>query len=207
MLLYLVRHGERATKSYNSILSHDKGLTHLGKKQAKVLADLLKEEIQAIYSSSFPRAMQTAKPIAKASKLKIQKVASFAEVNVGKWNGIPKEKIEIVRPGERKEWHAHPETFRFPGGENLEELEKRVMPALNNIIKNETKHGNNKLCIVAHEAIVIMIASKLTRRSISDFHKDLVDKASITIIETKNGKDGNIIIYNDTRHLEGIENK
>ena len=65
--IYLVRHAEKLTESKNPVL------TVCGKKRAEQLASLLsKAGIDAIYSTSYQRTMQTAKPLAKKQKMAIK---------------------------------------------------------------------------------------------------------------------------------------
>lgn len=206
MLLYLVRHGDRATTTYNSIPRQDKGLTPKGKIQAELLAERLKnEKIQALYSSAFPRALQTASAISKMTGLKQTVVEAFGEVNVGAWNGFSKEELRARMPEEYDEWHSHPEKYRFPGGEGLAEVKKRVMPALEEIL-NSHKHEN--ICIVTHEAVIeIIVISLLPGKSLSDFHKLKVDKASLTVLDVNSSEKfrANLLLHNDTSHLKGLE--
>lgn len=74
MAIFLVRHGQD-TDNANKILNgrRDTDLTELGKKQARIVAQKLKNnQIQAIYSSPLRRAYETAKIIAE--ELGINKV-------------------------------------------------------------------------------------------------------------------------------------
>jgi len=205
MLLYLVRHGERATKNYNSRPKLDKGLTPEGREQAELLAGRLQEErIHSLYSSDFPRALQTAQPIARKLGLKVEVRKAFGELDVGEWNGLKGEELEERMPGESKKWHSHPERYRFPGGEDLDEFRTRVMSALGKIIESERKRGRDRICIVTHEAMVRAVyCSLLPGVSLKDFHKLVIDKASVTVIETDGRRgDGRLVMLNDTRHLK-----
>jgi len=65
--IYLVRHAEKLTDSNNP------SLTVCGKQRAKQLASLLaKANVSSIYSTSYQRTMQTARPLAKQSKIPVK---------------------------------------------------------------------------------------------------------------------------------------
>jgi 2,3-bisphosphoglycerate-dependent phosphoglycerate mutase len=78
--IFLVRHCEKAIESTNN-----PNLSENGQKSAQHLAEILKNAgIEAIYSTSTKRTMQTGEPLAKALNLNIQvydpKDSTFAEV-------------------------------------------------------------------------------------------------------------------------------
>jgi len=65
--IYLVRHAEKLADSKNP------ALTTCGKARAKLLASMLsKANITAIYSTSYQRTMQTARPLADLHKMAIK---------------------------------------------------------------------------------------------------------------------------------------
>lgn len=65
--IYLVRHAEKLAESKNP------ALTRCGKARAELLASLLsKTHITAIYSTSYQRTMQTARPLANLQKMAIK---------------------------------------------------------------------------------------------------------------------------------------
>ena len=65
--IYLVRHAEKVTDGKNPVL------TSCGKVRAELLASMLsKTNISAIYSTSYQRTMQTARPLAKLQKVAVR---------------------------------------------------------------------------------------------------------------------------------------
>jgi len=65
--IYLVRHAEKLADSQNP------SLTACGKKRAEQLANILsKADISAIYSTSYQRTMQTARPLAKQREMPVK---------------------------------------------------------------------------------------------------------------------------------------
>lgn len=77
MKLYLIRHAQAESnveKKVNDSLRRKINLTKLGKKQSEYAAKKLKNiKLQAIFSSQFPRSLQTAKIIDKYHNSKIIK--------------------------------------------------------------------------------------------------------------------------------------
>jgi broad specificity phosphatase PhoE len=205
MLLYLVRHGDRATKTYNSIERLDRGLTEKGIAQVRLLAVRLKnEKLGALYASPFPRTRQTASAIAGQTGLKPVFINAFRELDIGRWNGFMSWELDAAMPGERRRWYSKPESYRFPGGENVRELRARVMPALRKIIRSHSR-VDDRVCIVTHQAVIQMAVCVLIPGvSLADFHEYAVDKASLTVLETRGRKDGGsrIVLYNDLSYLK-----
>lgn len=86
--IYLVRHAEKVTNKKNPDLSV------CGKERATQLASILSmAHITAIYSTSYERTMQTAKPIAELNEVKIE-------------NYQPKELKELSTRLKNKQEHA-----------------------------------------------------------------------------------------------------
>ena len=90
MHLYLIRHGQSLInlaewESGNT----DEGLTDLGKQQAAALARWMPEhvtDIDAIYSSTMRRALETAEPLAQAYKQKLHYDDSLREIGNNRWD-------------------------------------------------------------------------------------------------------------------------
>ena len=66
---------------------------------------------------------------------------------MGRWEGLTFREIREREPDGAARWLADPVTVRFPGGENLEDLRARVMPALAEIL---ARHAGRRVAVVAH---------------------------------------------------------
>src|SRR5271166_675596 len=87
--------------------------------------------IGAVISSPLLRACQTARIIAKELGLGQPRVdPRLMEVGYGGWEGLTQQEIAERWPNELKEWKKAPGSFRFPGGENLEAVGRRLFDFL-----------------------------------------------------------------------------
>jgi len=133
-LLLLIRHGENDHIKKGRMAGRTPGvpLNERGREQAEALAQALAGvPVKALYSSPLERAMQTAEPIARACKLKIQVEPGLLESDVGKWQG---RSWKMLRRS--KSWKIvinAPSRFRFPEGESFPEMQARVASALDRI--------------------------------------------------------------------------
>ena len=154
--IFLVRHGQDMD-NIKGILNgrRDTGLTELGKEQAKIVADKLKDDnIQVIYSSPLKRAFQTAKIIAK--ELNIEEVIieeDLTEREFGILTGkpltdIPKYTNKILKT-EKVNYF-----LKVEGSEDFPILYKRAKRVLSKLQKNQE---NKNILAVTHGDIGKMI--------------------------------------------------
>jgi broad specificity phosphatase PhoE len=66
---------------------------------------------------------------------------------MGRWEGLTFREIGEREPEARRDWLANLTTFPFPGGENVEHLRARVLPALREIL---ARHAGGRVAVVAH---------------------------------------------------------
>lgn len=118
-------------------------LTERGIAQAEALGKTLKKKkISVIYASPYFRTQQTAKIISKLTGAKIITDERLGEINTGIFNGRPIQ--------EHKKFFANPlEEFykRPPGGENLNDVKKRMFVFLRDI---NSRHRGDNIAIISH---------------------------------------------------------
>ena len=154
--LILVRHGETDWNRVNRIQGWlDIPLNEEGIKQAEKLAkELSGMKIKAVYSSPLQRALQTARAVAGEYRLEIKKIPDIKEINFGEWQGL------LVSEAKRKykklyaQWLHEPLEVTPPGGENLEEVSRRVENACRKIVGN---HPRETVCLVTHKVTASLI--------------------------------------------------
>ncbi|MBN2204357.1 MAG: histidine phosphatase family protein, partial [Thermoleophilia bacterium] len=90
----------------------------------------------------------------------------LAETHRGRWEG--RLFVDIVRdePDEWYAYRAHPEAFRFPGGESLAEQQRRVLAAL----RDAALDGRTVLA-VTHGGAIRLVRRFLDRRGIRTCHE------------------------------------
>ena len=196
----MIRHGFSTANDvglFAGLLDVD--LTEIGKKQARLCAEALKnEKLDAIYSSDRSRAYDTAVPIAETHGLEIIKCPELREINGGDWEGMLYNDIETTYAEEYSIWRYDIGRARCTGGESLCELSSRVLAALKEIAKaNEGKY----ICITTHATpirAVCTAAAGLPAERMAEVK--WVGNASFNIFDYEDGKFTAVRI-SDTSHL------
>lgn len=145
MEIFLVRHGESTANRDNLIQGQlNTQLSMLGKKQAKLVANRLKNyNFDYIYSSDLKRAKNTANQINYFHNRKLILDLRLREINRGKWQGRKKSEVDFNSlPGTNFE-------KRTPNGESIIDQDKRINEFISQII-NTHKNQNHKVLIVSH---------------------------------------------------------
>ena len=206
-ILILIRHGQSIWNLQNRFTGGiDVPLTRKGIKQAKKAGKELKKlgiSIDHVYSSKLSRSVETARFIISNleslnKNKKITQVFALNERDYGDLSG--KYKDELVKTyGEKKvlEWRR---SYRIkpPGGENLEDVLKRVKPFLNKKIIPLLKKGKNVLCVAHGNALrAFRIATgEYTEKNIFDIH---IPPCVPVIYEYKNNDKKNILSVKDSK--------
>jgi alpha-ribazole phosphatase len=150
--IHLIRHGQVAGHDqprYNG--QTDVGLTELGLAQYHKLKEhLAGERISACYTSDLSRCVIGAEIISARFGIAPVRRSQLRELNIGIWEGLAWDEITQRWP---EEWQARLDdlvNYRVPEGENLLDLEARVMPALAEIL--ELHHGQ-EILVVGHGGV------------------------------------------------------
>ncbi len=135
MELWLVRHGDTITEEDGLYKPHN-GLTELGIEQAKSVAAVLAETtFDVCYSSTLPRAVQTAQIFSDLTSNPFTQIEKLNEIEVGRIEDAPVEiKQRIINHGMRLDFSAF-------GGENEAEFSARIAQGLG-ILLNDAKSKN-----------------------------------------------------------------
>lgn len=159
MKLIIVRHGQTNFNELHQLDGrHETELTPLGKKQAGQLAEKLKGyKINKIFSSPLKRAIDTANIIIESNPVEeMILVPEFTEIDCGKTTGMTKAEIGTKFPELVSEWEKNTDP-PFPEGESLRDVEKRAIPKLLEIIKNNpdstvliSGHGSLNIALIGY---------------------------------------------------------
>ncbi|MGH3873427.1 MAG: histidine phosphatase family protein [Pseudonocardiaceae bacterium] len=155
--LVLVRHGESRATVDRMIGGHEgcRGLTELGRRQAKALADRLIRtgelaQTSALIASVLPRAVETAEIVAPTlGGLKVVQDCDFCEFHAGAADGLSWEQVrECYQP----EQYQH-DQFRplAPGAESRAAFFTRVGTALAGVA---AEHAGATVVIVCHGGVI-----------------------------------------------------
>jgi alpha-ribazole phosphatase len=196
--ILLVRHGITKLHTGDRFWGKtDIALNNAGIKQAGQLRNRLSQEkLSAIYSSPLSRARSTAEIIAAGHKVEVTPCEDICECNFGYIEGLTYEEIKKLYPALAKEL-SDGKAVTFPGGETLEQLDRRVRSFLKRLIRH--KPGDTVL-VVAHGGPIRLIICDLLGLGIEHWTQLRIDRASLSIVETYTGS--NILsLLNDTSHL------
>jgi probable phosphoglycerate mutase len=199
--LLLVRHGESAplpaSGDFPRLDGHaDPELTAAGRRQAELLADRLQRAgIDAIYTSTLRRTVQTAAPLAGRLGLEPITEPGLREVFLGEWEGGMFRKLE----SERSELTAR--VWRdgtwdlVPGAESSDGFATRVRDAVERICG---ANPGRRVLVVAHGGVIGQVIASATAANALAFVR--CDNASISHLVVH----GDLWIvrrFNDTAHL------
>lgn len=197
--LLLVRHGRtklhRADRFWGST---DIALSDIGIRQAGQLRHrLVKEKINAVYTSTLSRARSTTDIITSRRKIKITTCKELNECNFGYIEGLTFAEISQLYPELAEELLSR-KTISFPGGESLEDLDNRVRSFLDRLDKHKEKET---VLIVAHGGPLRLIICNLLGLGLEHWLQLRVEHASLSIVETH--PQGTVLtLLNDTSHLK-----
>ena len=181
--LLLVRHGDTKLNSGKRFWGQtDVELSASGIRQAERLRDrLATEKIDAIYTSNLSRASVTAEIIASRHQSKTIICAELRETNFGKVEGLTFNEICQLYPELIEPWSNWSLALRFPGGESVEELAKRVSQFLPRLEKHTS---GETILIVAHSASLRLLICHLLGIELQYWRQFRLDLASLSILET-----------------------
>ncbi|MDD2735647.1 MAG: alpha-ribazole phosphatase [Desulfuromonadaceae bacterium] len=150
--IYLIRHGQVAgfdQPRYNG--QADVALTEFGIEQYHLLKERLADKnISACYTSDLSRCTTGAGIICEALGIEPTAHRELRELNIGVWEGLAWQEIQDKWPDG---WQARLDdlvNYRVPQGENLLDLEARVMPIISDIVE---RHSGEEVLVVAHGGV------------------------------------------------------
>lgn len=157
--LYLARHGRVADGHTHRYHGHnDIHLSPQGVRQLEQLATQLSPlPLAAVYASDLARAFKGAEILCRGRNLTPQAIPEFREVHFGVWEGLTLEEIARQYPEELKGRLQDLANYRIPGGESLMDVRRRVLPRLEQILR---QHPGQAVALVAHAGINRVILSE-----------------------------------------------
>jgi alpha-ribazole phosphatase len=150
--IYLIRHGQVVGHEQPHYNGHaDVALTEHGVEQYHLLKERLADKpITACYSSSLSRCTIGAKVICGELGIVPVPRPELRELNIGVWEGLTWTEIKERWP---VEWQARLDdlvNYRVPQGENLLDVQARVMPVITEIL---AKHAGEDILVVGHGGV------------------------------------------------------
>ena len=179
-LFLLVRHG--LTPTTGKVLPGRAAGLHLadaGQAQARDAAERIAalSRVDAVYASPLERARETAAPIAKAKGLRVRIDKGLLECDFGDWTGEELKKLMKL-----PEWGTvirAPSTFRFPGGESFNEMQVRIVSAIDRL---RAVHKGGVVVCVSHADPIKAAVAHAMGTHIDLFQRIVISPCSVTAI-------------------------
>jgi isoleucyl-tRNA synthetase len=153
---FLMRHGEGEHNVKNIMSTSIKNNHHLTKKGKEVVEksaqSLVDKKIDFIYASDFVRTKETAEIVAKNLGYPIEKIIydeRLREIDIGTLDGITFDEYRSYYKNPEERFEKTP-----PGGENLEEVKKRVVDF---VLEIDATHKNKNIIIISHDGPLFLL--------------------------------------------------
>jgi broad specificity phosphatase PhoE len=185
MRLVLVRHGESVTNAEKRLPVEDTPLTEKGVQQAHLFAELLSNHgVEQLYASPRKRALQTASFIVLESHCELIIEDGLRDYSFGILAGRKEDGTDEEANAFLREWNKDKITYRLPGGENLEDLQKRVRVSLSKILASQ------KACvaIVSHLYVTRTILAELLGMTLEESRAIQQPNKCVYVIDTVTGE-------------------
>ena len=196
--IFLIRHGvteQNKQRRYCGI--SDICLSELGRRQAKILGQILSEEpITSIYTSPLKRCLETSNAISGAHGICPEPLTGLSEIDFGLWEGLTFDEIQARYPEQLNNWVKYPDSFSFPQGQCIADFRTRVLSSLGEILK-----GKENSLVVAHGGSLRVIICHLCGCPMSCLHSFELEPASLTILEYYENS-AVVRVLNETCHLK-----
>ena len=202
----LIRHGQSEGNAAGRFGGHTATpLSKRGRKQALATAHALaSESLTAIYSSDLPRATETAAPLAKLIKVKIQGTEAFRERSVGVMEGLTFEEAAQKHPDQYAALLRRDFEHVLSGGESYRQLLDRAARKLDEVIET---HKGGRIGVFSHTGtICILVLHLMGALDAPELKAVWIASSNCGISRFDLREDGflRVLTVNDTRHLVGL---
>lgn len=193
--ILLIRHGQTTYNVQHLLPGQLPGvdLTEEGRKQARVLGEVLKKTpLTRIISSPLERALDTANIIAQYHDLQVEQAKGLSDTNVGHWAGLNYN--ELIKTD--KVWKAFVKNSEKapPDVETLSMLQQRVMAVIEDACQNA--HDKDWIAFVAHADVIKVIVSYYMGIPMKKVSLLSTDNASLTMLISNSSKKLNLQTFN-----------
>lgn len=199
--IILARHGETEWNVSEVFRGRiDIELNQTGIKQAELLAEYLSDlKLDAIYSSPLKRALTTAEMIASYHKLDVEITPGLIDFDYGKWQGLPHQEVKDKYKELYAQWIRNPHQVKIPAGESLDEVRKRAIGVIDNVIAKY----EGTVVLVSHRVVNKVLICALLGLDNSHFWNIRQDTCGITTFTYENER---FILtkHNDTSYLKPL---
>ncbi len=181
-----VRHGETDWNREHRVQgSQGAPLNAAGHEQAKALARQLWEvPLQVVYSSTLPRALETASYVAGPHGVGIKTDARLNEIHHGDWEGLAEEALPDLDLYRR--WREDPSSCELPGAEPLEAVRRRAVEAMREIAAQHAPE-EGLVAVVSHQIVLALLKCYILERPLSQIRALALPVASYEVLTAGEG--------------------
>ncbi|WP_319371078.1 alpha-ribazole phosphatase [uncultured Ilyobacter sp.] len=179
----LVRHGESEMNRDGLFFGWlDPKLTAKGIEQAHKAKSIIESfEYDEIYSSDLSRARETA-DIVNYQGLPVNISQELRELNFGIFEGLTYGEIKEKYPNEVNLWKDKWQEYNYENGENVTQLQKRVVEFLKNLDKEK-----KDIVVVTHWGVINCILSYYITGGLDGYWKFALNTGGVSILEFRDG--------------------
>ncbi len=183
--IILIRHGQTDWNRDRRIMGHRPiPLNATGKKESALLAKALSDvEIDAIYTSPFIRAFQTARILSSGRNVKLEKALEIAEIDYGQWVGRTFD--EVSQEESFHVYHTHPKDAQAPGGEKMISVATRAIGFIETLRK---RHKRGRILVVSHADVIKVILVNYLKIDLNQILKLHIDNSSLSLLWFKENR-------------------
>jgi len=152
MNIYIVRHGQTFTNLEKLVCGQfDTVMTELGHKQVSESSKKISNiKFNHLYCSTLIRAKETAKYFTKIENFIL--VDEIKEMNTGEYSSLTVDRLWEIEP--KLKYQGRFQFEKYPNGESLSILFKRISNWFNQNIIEKWK-SNDNILVVGHEATIV----------------------------------------------------
>jgi broad specificity phosphatase PhoE len=203
-LLYLIRHGATDNNEANPPKLQgrrgDPGLSTRGREQASRTGRWLAgQEVDAVYASPLLRARQTAEEIARPCRLTVEPVDGLVEVDVGCWEGMAWEDIQVRDPEAFRLFMADASLHPYLEGENLRTVLDRAIPVMAQLM---AANLGRRVAAVSHNVVNRAYLTHLLGVPLRSYRSIPQDNCGVNVIRFAQGQT-KLIMINAVEQLLG----
>jgi broad specificity phosphatase PhoE len=179
--IFLIRHGETEFNRLGVFRGrYEVDLNDRGRRQAGEIAQVLKpEKIGFLLASPLGRATETAGIIAGVLGIDYRVDEAFNNIDLGSWQGVPKDRVMRDYPDLWRRWISEPEQMRLPNGETVQEVRGRAFRRLGELVNEE----GGSFAVVTHRSVLKGLAAAILNVPAPWFWKFYMDNAAYSVFE------------------------
>ncbi|MFF3324473.1 histidine phosphatase family protein [Streptomyces sp. NPDC002889] len=187
--LLLARHGQTVWHAENRYAGvSDIGLTDEGRRQAAQLGDwAARHPVDAIWTSTLSRAIETADPACRALGLVPHCEHELRECDFGVLEGRTLAEFEAERPDAAQAFRADPVANPFPDAEDPRAAAVRGSDALRRIAR---AHEGQRVLVVAHNTLLRLVLCELLSVPLENYRRVFPRLHNTAVSELRFSDDG-----------------